>query len=649
VERKKRKGRKKPLFHGKMSSWVLFLISAALVWSVSASHHRTKQCTAFLSSFSTRQRCNWEYSATLVPPPYTTTTTTSLWFQKAEITVDKDLLQAHELVVSKDPQWYQEYVVNLLGPDFVSSTFEPQTPTTPPSSLSDGNKEVEDSEEQVAPSQKETPLLLDEIEKPPSLKMEEDDKLTEPAVSVAENLSGSNDEKVKPREENKVETNAVELEEKENESAVLDIAANENFDDGATLPFTPSPQSNDKSMDIPVASTPPEKKPLVSTGNSKEKPDASVIPTTSSTSRPTTSPPAFLDDRVVIFQDLGQKLQSIPLANLTSWGYRIDEIEALQSDALAVIVNDEVQRPRSGVPPQWKNSPEVRDELAVRMRVRVMDADQAEQVLQEEASERQRRRNVESDSTVRRRSPSSSDVGVRTNQQGMPRREATGGRQDVDTGSTRSKPRSQVDESRREARMRNPDSQKDSMEKTRFEDTDDIENFRRSQSRAPSDTTAPRKIRTSPDGTVPPRRRGQDEEVSPRRQRRTSVERNGSPKRIYNGRELDGRRKSPGQRRDPPPPNSPLWMDMDTFRDLLRNEAEFRVRILGDDWADTVKQESEWRLELYKNWLWALHNGVGGSVAPPSRYERARRTADRREMEDGPPRRRKKNRSPPPE
>jgi hypothetical protein len=55
---------------------------------------------------------------------------------------------------------------------------------------------------------------------------------------------------------------------------------------------------------------------------------------------------------------------------------------------------------------------------------------------------------------------------------------------------------------------------------------------------------------------------------------------------------------------------------MDTFRDLLRSEAELRVRILGEDWADAVKDESNWRLSLYKEWLWALNRGIGNPLFP---------------------------------
>lgn len=69
---------------------------------------------------------------------------------------------------------------------------------------------------------------------------------------------------------------------------------------------------------------------------------------------------------------------------------------------------------------------------------------------------------------------------------------------------------------------------------------------------------------------------------------------------------------------------------MDTFRRLLRKEAELRLSIIGDEFADVVDQENDWRLGLYKRWLWSLHNGVGESIVPPSRYERARRMTERR-------------------
>lgn len=89
---------------------------------------------------------------------------------------------------------------------------------------------------------------------------------------------------------------------------------------------------------------------------------------------------------------------------------------------------------------------------------------------------------------------------------------------------------------------------------------------------------------------------------------------------------------------------------MDTFRDLLRSEAGLRLRILGDDWSDIVKEESDWRLDLYKKWLWTLHKGVGDPIVE-SRSDRMRRKGsggssrrDDNTQDQGPPPRRPRKR-----
>ncbi len=98
--------------------------------------------------------------------------------------------------------------------------------------------------------------------------------------------------------------------------------------------------------------------------------------------------------------------------------------------------------------------------------------------------------------------------------------------------------------------------------------------------------------------------------------------RNGSsrkPQKRRSGVGLDGRDKK-----------SSLWMDVPTFKQYLRREADLRLSILGPDWEDWVKGESDWRLNLYKNWLDIVDNGVGDDIfeeisyAPPSERQRDR-------------------------
>ena len=64
---------------------------------------------------------------------------------------------------------------------------------------------------------------------------------------------------------------------------------------------------------------------------------------------------------------------------------------------------------------------------------------------------------------------------------------------------------------------------------------------------------------------------------------------------------------------DPPAPKVP-WVDLPTFKTMLRQEAELRMRILGGDWAGDIQKESNWRLRLYKEWLWSLSDDSGRAL-----------------------------------
>lgn len=108
------------------------------------------------------------------------------------------------------------------------------------------------------------------------------------------------------------------------------------------------------------------------------------------------------------------------------------------------------------------------------------------------------------------------------------------------------------------------------------------------------------------------RRESEDDDMDARRRR------------VYSGRLEPPESRRTSGKTDPPSPKSGLWPDLDTFRSLLRNEAGMRLRILGNDWSEKVKEESDWRLDLYKNWLWTLNDGVGDPIVE-SRSDRARR------------------------
>ena len=54
--------------------------------------------------------------------------------------------------------------------------------------------------------------------------------------------------------------------------------------------------------------------------------------------------------------------------------------------------------------------------------------------------------------------------------------------------------------------------------------------------------------------------------------------------------------------------NSGFWMNLPTFRSFLRREAQMRLSVLGPRWSEAVKEESRWRLEVYRRWLRLFKN-----------------------------------------
>jgi hypothetical protein len=91
---------------------------------------------------------------------------------------------------------------------------------------------------------------------------------------------------------------------------------------------------------------------------------------------------------------------------------------------------------------------------------------------------------------------------------------------------------------------------------------------------------------------------------------------------------------------DEPPPNK-FWMDLPTFRDFLRKEAQFRLQILGPDWKESVLDESRWRYDLYKTWLTMLDEGVGENPLYEYGDEPDRRRSSPQPRSRGEPRRSK--------
>jgi len=272
---------------------------------------------------------------------------------------------------------------------------------------------------------------------------------------------------------------------------------------------------------------------------------------------------------VVLYRDLYTgDLRAENLTSVTFLGYNESEIPYLQPDALALIIEDEIRKPSRGIPQQWQISQSQYEVLSDD--VRIVPHEEAKELL-EAGNGKKRSASKEPQYSTRLKNDPSGH-----NENGNYSKSAHGDKKPFSEGT------------------------------------------RPERAERQGSTTS----------TVKERRRRRRPEKKPVSTSMRSYPRL-DKKRIYNARELP-KKSARLEHDDPPPPDSPLWVDMDTFRDLLRSEAELRVRILGKDWADVVKDESNWRLSLYKEWLWVLNRGIGNPLVP-SRSDWARARSQFRE------------------
>ena len=314
---------------------------------------------------------------------------------------------------------------------------------------------------------------------------------------------------------------------------------------------------------------------------------------------------------VLYMESLSNEWKKVPLVSLEALGYNQSDIKLMQPDALDLIVEDEIEMPRNGVPPQW-NLPEARIQEAPKF----MTTKEAEKFLslnnistiKEDTSSDEQSRRKGPRERKRRKAPSSS---------ADPRQHTRGDR-------------SRKQNKSRDSPLIESDSRRQAL------DTE------QKVKRSSPPHTSRHKVEI-PD-TIKSNQFGRDSSYT--RPNRSQFRSDGSRKPVYSGRQassLMNRRDD-----DPPPPKSGLWPDIDSFRDMLRNEARLRIRILGDDWSDIVKEESDWRLSLYKSWLWTLHNGVGDPIVESrsDRMRRSRRTGPDGGLRDADPRRPRRARRP---
>jgi hypothetical protein len=396
--------------------------------------------------------------------------------------------------------------------------------------------------------------------------------------------------------------------------AVSSSDADDDIDEAVPLPVVA--EDDDEVVAVPSSDTDEDLEETVPLPLAKEEQEvvesSETFPQNNESTLPDDDKAEASSDRIILYRDAySQSFVRVDLADVISLGYLEFEICSLEADTLDLIASDGIVKPRSGVPSRWKIK------SGQPAQVRILSKVQADQVVSDETGKKKEGRR---DKVIDIEESTSAE----TETFGDELDPAVTARESLKEERV---PVSKEGESRREADRIRPPRSKAATETARGERPPST--ARKSQARGERDE--------SPRERSPSSRR----ERSSKRSDRSEGQR-----RMYDGRPSPSSPKSKRKQDDPPSPNSPVWVDIDTFRDLLRSEAGLRLRILGDDWADTVKEESNWRLDLYKEWLWTLHNGVGKPIVE-SRSDRMRRKRGGGKREDDrrdPPARRPRKR-----
>lgn len=311
-----------------------------------------------------------------------------------------------------------------------------------------------------------------------------------------------------------------------------------------------------------------------------------------------------------------------PLAALEKLGYKEKELQLLRPQVLELIVDDRIPRPRRGIPKRWVKS--VNDDQYDEEE----DDDFGWQVQVVSRTKPTKKETPKSQITGQRIDPPkdpADDVEYDRidNEKVIKRSKVSGDEEPPSRVNEDSTQTHDVDEDvgsnkRQQSRQRQPQSEQ--RQQSHF--SGDEQDFRRPQ-RYGTDRQSRRRTRSARDDSYDDRRNFNQ----PRRER-GSGRRQRTPRR----QELLIDRNP----YDDDPSGNKFWMDLPMFKDFLRKEAQFRLKILGPDWKESVLDESRWRYDLYKTWLQMIDEGVGenplytyiDSSRPRRRRSRAQGTAN---------------------
>ncbi|KAL3804352.1 hypothetical protein HJC23_011280 [Cyclotella cryptica] len=307
------------------------------------------------------------------------------------------------------------------------------------------------------------------------------------------------------------------------------------------------------------------------------------------------------------------------LSKLINMGYTQSDILLLRPRVLELIVEDSIPKPRRGMPDRWlRDVYEDLDDEDADWEVEVVSDDSTVLKGDDDGD------GIDSPDKVQR----SGKVDASYNPDDLREKEAVNERPTAPSSDENvSESWGPFSSSRIASKVNNDEQNNIDMKEGRdFKGQQDEvgtgpASFRRSADRqqrlqptmADNDDIEPRRLKNR--RTSPSRRSYYEEEEDVTYQK---------PNRPQSPRAREGDRREPRTRRrrelvidrdgdgddNDPPPNK-FWMDLPTFRDFLRTEARLRLKILGPDWKESVLDESRWRFDLYKRWLFLLDDGVG--------------------------------------
>jgi hypothetical protein len=338
---------------------------------------------------------------------------------------------------------------------------------------------------------------------------------------------------------------------------------------------------------------------------------------------------------VRIYNEFTKEHENIaPFSTLEKLGYNEKELELLRPQVLELIVDDRIPRPRRGIPKRWVKS--VKDDQYDEEEERFDDDFGWQvQVVSRKKPTKKRESSSESQNNEQRVIASKDDTAdavedrIENQKDVAPvTRRSIESREDepssrikdessrAPSGKVVENELNEIDDELKQPRRQ---QQQQQQQQEQQYSSDYEQDFRRERGYRPPPQRRRRPESRRDDGyDEPQNRRPRGQRGSDRRQR--------TPKR----QELLIDRESYGD----DPSGNKFWMDLPMFKDFLRKEAQFRLKILGPDWKESVLDESRWRYDLYKAWLQMVDEGVGENPLytytdmPRSRRRRSRSQSD---------------------